>query len=86
MAQRSQRTKPVQISRDPFARHSIMREVVHTYATCHNCGNSAHYGKESDGLPKCRLFRYIVSPDAGRDQTISGLFCGIECMRSYHGD
>lgn len=74
------------ISRDPFARQTLMRETVRcgldTFhnATCQNCGSTS----DTPRANYRRLFRYIISPDAGRDNPIKGLFCSIECMRPYH--
>jgi hypothetical protein len=68
------------ISRDPFARETLTRETLHidhrTGPTCEWCGNN----------PYDRLFRYYIEPDSVRDRSspITGLFCCIGCMRSYH--
>ena len=68
----------VSVSRDPFAREDIVRETVETSGSCKWCGNTRRGGK---------LFHYGVQPDSinGRVNWIDGLFCGISCMRTYHG-
>ena len=66
----------VQISHDGFARESLVRDVVPTLLqTCDWCGQN----------PYGRLFRYGVQPDSisGRINWCKGLFCCIECFRSY---
>lgn len=70
------------ISRDPFAREEIHREVVHSLCTtCRFCGGTRHVRRD-----KCSsLFRYWVETDGGTKHEISGVFCSIGCMRSYHG-
>lgn len=66
------------ISRDPFARETLMREDVPTFnRNCDNCGSITstnrlfHYYRERDGLQNTR-------------SDIKGVFCSIGCMRSYH--
>ena len=65
----------VQINRDPFARSTLMREVINTRIfTCRWCGSN-HHG---------RLFAYVVQSDDGRKWPLRGLFCSVGCMRIYH--
>ena len=69
-----------QIDRDPFARQTMFRETVFTRETCAFCGNVKR-------TPKGRtyLYRYYVENDGirTRPEPVKGLFCGIDCMRSY---
>jgi hypothetical protein len=68
-----------QISRDPFARTTLMREVVHTKSTtCSWCGNTRRNGT---------LFRYGTEKDAiySRINWHRGNFCNKECHDAYHG-
>lgn len=69
----------VQISRDPFARTTITREVVKVapYVVCQWCGQSRKSSK---------LFRYWVESDGGRSSEVRGLFCSKSCCNSYHGN
>jgi hypothetical protein len=66
----------VQVSRDCIARHDLVREVVRTKMGCQWCG-----GQRAKG----GLFQYSIWQDSGRVSRIPGEFCGIGCMRSYHG-
>lgn len=72
----------VQISRDPFARETLMRECVEVSAgtSCDWCGRER---------PSGRLFAYSVERDGvSRSYTgphaIKGLFCSVSCMRSHN--
>ena len=67
----------VQISRDPFARETVVREIVHTTTeTCGWCGNNHHN----------HLFRYGVEPDSisCRVNWSKGIFCSVDCWRTYN--
>ena len=70
------------ISRDPFARTEIHREITTGHIDgCSWCGNYVAYNQvKRIG----KLFAYTVEHDAGRREPIKGLFCSIGCMRSYH--
>ena len=64
------------ISRNPFAREELWREnYTPTDATCAWCGRLNRWRK---------LFIYIILTDGGRHNTINGVFCSVDCMRSYH--
>lgn len=68
---------PVVISHDGFARHEVVRQKCTTDAGCSWCGNNYQghlfqYGHVRDDDPRQR---------AGY---LRGLFCSIECCRSYH--
>lgn len=69
---------PVQVMRDPFARCTIMREIVRTDKGCAWCGGN-RFG---------RLFRYGVERDSLRPRVDwqPEAFCNIECMRDYYMD
>jgi hypothetical protein len=67
----------VQIARDPFARHDVIRrqEQPGQLQRCAWCGNRNHNDK---------LYRYGVWEDGGRVRFQRELFCSVGCMRSYH--
>lgn len=76
------------ISRDPFARTELHRAHVYKsdyynnggiFLNCRWCGNVKT-------TPKGRgfLFQYSQESDGGSKSNIPGLFCSIDCMRSYH--
>jgi hypothetical protein len=64
----------VSISRDPFAREEIVRELVPTRAGCAWCGNNN----------RNRLFRYGVETDSGRQHWDSECFDSIQCRNNYY--
>lgn len=61
------------ISRDPFARTELHREIVRTPGRCAWCGQ-----------PRPRLFRYRTETDGGRRFDHTGLFCSKACHDDYH--
>lgn len=70
------------VSRNPFARTEIHRESVETKNSCDWCGGyryRARHGKRIN-----RLFCYSIESDGGRKTAITGLFCSIACMKTYH--
>lgn len=68
------------ISRDPFARTELHRRRVYRwYSSCRWCGNCKETPKGTGFL-----FEYSQESDDGRKSNIPGLFCSIDCMRSYH--
>ena len=70
-----------QISRDPFARTTLVRDHIPGYLlirkqTCDWCGNLNGFGG---------LFRYATDPDdGGRLHWHDGEFCSLSCHNSYH--
>ena len=66
----------VVISRDPFARHNVIRRTVETTAGCAWCGNRRRSG---------RLFQYGIDPDGGQRSWDRESFCGKTCRDAYHG-
>lgn len=68
------------ISRDSFARTELHKETVRPAKgeSCKWCGRLS-YNRGP------RLFKYRRESDGGRVYEISGLFCSVECMRTYHG-
>jgi hypothetical protein len=62
------------IKRDPFARTALFSSKVATQKTCDWCGQNN----------KGYLYCYTVEHDAGRKETVKGLFCCVGCMRDYH--
>lgn len=69
------------VSRDPFAREEIHRTGIRPTGdeSCRFCGVSVWQ------TPRKRLWRYWIETDGGTKHEISGQFCSIGCMRSYHG-
>ena len=66
----------VQIARDSFARHDVIRrQEPAVTGGCAWCG-----GHNRNGT----LFRYGVWNDGGRQHWQDELFCSVRCMRSYH--
>ena len=68
------------VSRDPFARQALHSSAP-IKGTCDNCGGSNSHGK-------VRTYQVQsdddMRPSAGRGN-VKGKFCGVDCMRSYHG-
>lgn len=62
------------ISRDPFARTTLIRVQFRIYTECAWCGTK-----------QAPIFGYRILHDDGGEDIIKGLFCQISCMRSYHG-
>lgn len=67
----------VYVSRDCFSRTELHRsqEAVKKGETCSWCGG---------GNRRSVLYRYRNESDGGRKYEISGRFCSVSCMRSYH--
>lgn len=64
------------ISRDPFARQELHREVIDANGvTCTWCGSSRKDKK---------LFVYFTERDSGGRRTHNGSFCSKQCHDSYH--
>jgi hypothetical protein len=64
------------ISRDPFARSELHRELVGAgNSTCDWCGSVRKGNK---------LYKYRTEPDAGRANEHKGLFCSKSCHDTYH--
>jgi hypothetical protein len=68
------------ISRDPFARQELHREVMATSRSCDNCGGFRWRG----GRKLQSLFAYFTESDGGRRFEHRGLFCSKPCHDSYH--
>lgn len=66
----------VQISRDPFARETLVRRVVKGYSCCQWCGNERVQG----GLFEYGTERY----DRPGVNWHKGYFCSKGCHDSYH--
>lgn len=64
------------ISRDPFSRQELHREVEETRAGCTWCGQQRKSKKA--------LFRYYTETDSGHIYYFAGMFCSIGCFRDYH--
>lgn len=67
------------VSRDPFAREEIHKERIYGLGACRWCGQQR---KTPKGKPF--LYQYRVESDGGRKSDITGLFCAVDCLRSYH--
>lgn len=70
------------VSRDSFARQETHKERVYTVAGCQWCGQKKRTRSGPSG--QFYLYRYSIENDAGRKSSINGLFCSLDCMRSYH--
>jgi hypothetical protein len=66
-----------QLSRDPFARTTLFKEIVETSDSCSWCGSQRKDGK---------LFRYYTETDGIRTRSVQnhGSFCCKSCHDSYH--
>lgn len=67
---------PIKTGHDPFARLTIMKRQVR--GDCAWCGGTDRRGK---------VYQYFVHNDdslSGRTQDIQGVFCGVECLNTYH--
>lgn len=61
------------ISRDPFARHNIVREKVTEHCECAWCGQPAK-------------FRYGINrDDRNRNEMQEKVFCSRSCNKAYYG-
>lgn len=72
------------ISHDAFGRFTIYRETVFTaHATAKTCEFCGNVKKTPKGTPY--LYKYYVEDDGitSRKIPLKGLFCSIECARSY---
>lgn len=70
------------VSRDPFAREEIHREVepspkymVLPPVSCDWCGGTNGKGK---------VYSYRIETDGGRTFPLKGRFCSQSCFRIYH--
>jgi hypothetical protein len=72
----------VYLSHDPYARHSIIRRIVHTLTTCQWCGNARKTDKDGKNV----LFQYGSEDDSisARQHWEDGLFCSKTCHDIYH--
>lgn len=61
------------ISRNPFARTELHREITHDTSDCDWCGQVFD-----------RLFRYYTETDGGLTDMHIGKFCSKSCHDSYH--
>ena len=72
-----------EIYHSSFARYSVYRERAYSipYMKCAYCGETKTTKKGT-----VFLFKYSTISDGmgARKQYLNGLFCGIDCMRSYH--
>lgn len=63
----------VHIMRDPFARASLMRALLHPEGECKWCGQRGR-------------FAYGWQGDQNSDRLhLDGPFCSVTCYRFYHG-
>ncbi len=75
----------IKLGRDPFARETTTRKMYYCseLVTCSWCGNN-----NTTPTGRYFLYQYIIEPDRVNPvfNVISGLFCSIQCCRSYHGE
>lgn len=73
---------PTTISRDPFARTELVREVTENKGECDWCGSRRRSPKGNI----LGLFRYGTEADGlyTRVNWASGHFCSIGCCRAYN--
>jgi hypothetical protein len=74
-----------QIARNPFARNTLVREIVRplrSHETCAFCGGVRTTPRR--GAPF--LYRYGTEPDAIRSRITwhDGTFCSKSCHDAYH--
>lgn len=71
MARTADCTRVVELSRDPFARTTLVRGRIWWTATCDWCGRAARwqYGRRSDD---------------GREGWDTHTWCALDCYRAYH--
>lgn len=68
------------ICRDPFARWELHRTRHYvTASTCRWCGGVKQTPKGAK-----YLFAYDCQTDSGSRSMLSGFFCSVGCMRSFH--
>jgi len=72
----------IQTGRDPFARQTIRKRKVHpTNNGCYVVMPSCKWC----GTTERTIWQYYVEDDQpNRDHDIPGVFCGIDCLNSYH--
>lgn len=77
------RHQKITTGRDPFARVTVRKRLVHisySHSGCRWCGN---YRENAAGR---YLWQYYVDADSARESgDIPGLFCSLDCANSYHG-
>jgi hypothetical protein len=72
-------TMQFQMGRDPFARHTVRKRRVYSGRDCEWCGS---FRNAPDG--ERYLFQYYIDADNPRGSgDMPGLFCSIQCCRSY---
>jgi hypothetical protein len=69
----------IQLTRDPFARTTLVRELSDNVCVCAWCG-SARVVRGKVQL----AFRYGTESDNGRVSWHRGAFCGKSCHDAYH--
>jgi hypothetical protein len=72
------------VSRDPFARTTLVRTIVRPLAPGQDCGWCGNVRHARRGGPS--LFRYGTEPDAVRPRVHwhDGAFCSKPCHDAYH--
>ena len=71
----------VMISRDPFARTELHREVTLHCTPCDWCGQYRQHHMATDAV---ELFRYGTKTDGGKMYWHKGLFCSKGCHDAHH--
>lgn len=72
------------ISRDSFARTELHKLKWRTERTCKWCGQNKRDKRRGVPVGAPYLFVFRVLHDGGRVEHITGEFCSVSCMRSYH--
>lgn len=71
----------VQISRDPFARTTLYRQLCFASPTgCSWCGSF----RQRRGRQLPHLFEYVTESDGGSKSYHTGKFCSKSCHDTYH--
>lgn len=67
------------VSRDPFARTELHRELSYNVSTARASGATCDWCGQTK-----TLYRYQTESDGGRVSRHPGRFCSASCFRSYH--
>jgi len=70
------------ISRDPFARTEL--HSSRDYSNLLGCGCAWCGQRPETPSGQSYLNVYTIEHDGGRREELTGRFCSVSCMRSYH--
>jgi len=71
----------VMVSRNVFARMELHKRRVNVASTC-GCKWCGSNTQTKAGKPY--LYEFENQSDGGRTYAVSGAFCSVSCMKSYH--